>query len=468
MNYELRYKGAETVEVCLAGAGGFGRSLLAQSAAIPLLSVRLVVERDPEIAVAALRSLGYPENSIAVCRDSAEADAAWKSGATIVSDDLATVIDLPFSVLVEATGHPEAGARHARLAVERDRHVAVVSKEVDSVVGPGLALMARERGRVSTPVDGDQPSLLISLISWARILGLEILAAGKSSEYDFVFDPKTGRVTCNGVETAVPELAGTLDGDTTDLPTRVGARARALSMYNQRAVPDLCELSVVANATGLMPDRADLHAPVARIQEVPALFRPEAEGGLFSRKGVLDVFHCLRLPTELSLAGGVFVIVRCGDSETWTMLGEKGHILSPDGRTAMLATPRHLLGVEAVTTLLDAAILNETNGGAEPAHQVDLVAVATANLPAGTVLSMGGHHHTIENVAARMLPARALNDDAPAPFYLAANQTLTRTVPAGETIRMGDLKIAEGSDLLALRRWQDERFFGSNQNGVRE
>ena len=107
----------------------------------------------------------------------------------MVVADSDLVKDLPLDVLVEGTGHPETGALHAKRAVESGWHIVMVSKEVDSVVGPELAARAADIGRVYTPVDGDQPSLLIGLISWARVLGLTILSAGKSSEYDFVYDP---------------------------------------------------------------------------------------------------------------------------------------------------------------------------------------------------------------------------------------------------------------------------------------
>ena len=57
-------------------------------------------------------------------------------------------------------------------------------------------------GVICTPVDGDQPSLLIDLVTWAEVLGMDIIAAGKSSEYDFVFDPASGNVTCAPSDTS--------------------------------------------------------------------------------------------------------------------------------------------------------------------------------------------------------------------------------------------------------------------------
>ena len=61
----------------------------------------------------------------------------------------------------------------------------------------------------------------------------------------------------------------------------VGKRRAMLTSLSHRSVPDLCEMAVVANATGMMPDRPLFHAPVARIDEMPDLFCPKADGGLF-------------------------------------------------------------------------------------------------------------------------------------------------------------------------------------------
>jgi predicted homoserine dehydrogenase-like protein len=91
---------------------------------------------------------------------------------------------------------------------------------------------------------------------------------------------------------------------------------------------------------------------------------------------------------------------------------------------------------------------------------LDLIAVATENLPAGTLLSMGGHHHTIAGVTAEFRPAGALSSRAPAPFYLAADCRLAMSVNQGDEIRMGDLELDGGSHLLNLRGIQDAHFFG--------
>lgn len=461
MNLHRLFAGlGKPVETCLVGAGGFGRSFLAQGLKVPLMRARVAVDLRAEAVAGVLADLGVPAERIRICRSAAQARQAWADDAWIAAEDLAVVLGLPIDVVVEATGHPEAGARHALMAVEADKHVALVSKEVDSVVGPILAHLAAQRGKVVTPVDGDQPSLLIGLISWAQALGFEIVAAGKSSEYDFVFDEATGRLTSNGRTIDVPGFAGTMTLGERDGVDLCAARSALAAALPQRVVPDLCELLVVANAIGLAPDTPPLHAPIARIGEVPSLLCPRDEGGILAGSGRLDVFHCLRRPDEVSFAGGVFVVIRCDDAPTWQLLAEKGHVLGRNRSTAMAYLPRHLLGLEAATSVIGAA-LGRSTGGIDPRPRLDLVARTTEDLPAGTLLTAGGHHHTIAGVTGELIDGVPLAVGSPVPFYLAADRRLARAVPAGRWITCEDLAIDPASTLLALRQRQDRHFFGA-------
>lgn len=461
MNYHDYYAKADRlVETCVVGTGGFGQSFLAQAQRVPLMNARIAVDITADSAASGLRAAGIDPRKIQICESALDAKVAWERGDYIATKDLALVSELPFDVIVEATGQPQAAARHALLAVEAEKHLALVTKELDSVVGPGLKALAAERGRIVTTVDGDQPSLLIGLATWAEVMGFHIIAAGKSSEYDFVFDPSSGRLTSSERAAENVDLEGHWALGERDVNEILAARADAIAAFPQRAVPDLCELMVVANATGLQPDRFDLHAPLARINEVPTIFSHRDDGGILSGDRRLDVFHCLRKPDEISFAGGVFVVIRCDDATSWDMLAQKGHIVSRTGANAMVFLPRHLLGLEAATSILDAAIHQTSGYGSDYQPRYDLIAVATEDLPAGTVLSMGGHHHTISGVTAEFRPATVLTALAPAPFYLAADCRLTTSIAKGQEIRMGDLELQEPSALMQLRRKQDARFFG--------
>jgi predicted homoserine dehydrogenase-like protein len=451
VNHEILFRdlGDRRIRFALTGAkGGFSRTLLGQVPSIRWLDAAILCDLDPEGVVALLRELRYPEGAAVVCEDAEAARAAGRDGRIAVVRDHALLAEVPHDIVVEATGHPEIGARIALTAIERGAHVAMVSKEVDSVVGPHLNRLAADRGLVYTTADGDQPANLIGLVTWARLLGLEVVAAGKSSEYDFVFNPATGRVAWTGRECEAPGLAALWQlGE--DVAKTLAHRAEILAELPQSATPDYCEMNVVANSTGLIPARDTLSYPLCRITELADIFVPRRNGGVLDRTGVVDVFNLIRRPDEVSFGGGVFVIVRCADPATWELLRGKGHVVSRDGSHACIFLPYHIMGVETPLSLLSAVLHGRASGSDRQRVHAVMVARADRDFRAGEVLHMGGHHHVMQDCTALLLPATEAAGVAP--FYLAANKPLRTDVPRGSLIPE-DAVALDGSLLQALRR----------------
>ena len=463
MYYQSLFKrpAEHPIRACLIGAGEFGASFIFQAMNMPHIEVPAVCTRTVTRAVEAYKEAGIPESKIRVCANSEEAAKASAEGLFVVADSFDKLASVPLEVLVESSGAPEVAAIAAEMAIDRGMHVIMVSKETDSVIGPLLAWKAKQKGVVYTTGDGDQPSMLIGLISWARVLGLPVVGAGKSSEYDFVFDPQTKKIDCPGQKQSFdcPGLGALWHLG--ERPSREVVDARAALIGNRlkfRATPDLCEMTVVANATGLKPDRPTFHAPVARMPEMPDLFCPAADGGLFERSGCLDIFNCLRRPDEVSMAGGEFIIVECKDKKSWKVLEAKGHPISRNGKYAALYIPQHLLGVEIGTSILAAATMGHATGGDEIRPVCDMHGRATRDLKKGYTLTVSGHHHDIDGISALMSDATAIGGDAPLPFYLFGNLELLRDVEAGTIIRANDVRLPEDSTLLRLRREQDTLF----------
>jgi predicted homoserine dehydrogenase-like protein len=447
-----------TVRALLIGAGEYGFSFIAQSRRTPGLTVSAVHARRLERGVAAFAHAGLPDQAIAICETSAQAEAALAAGKVVVSSDALMLIELPIDIVVESTGAPEAAAVHADAALRNGKHVAMVSKEADSVVGPLLQRRARAAGLVYTPVDGDQPSLLMQLAMWARLLGLEVLCAGKSSEYDFVFDPALERVSSLDRSVAVPGFPALWDLGERPARGVVRARAEALAAIPQHTVPDLVEMGLVANAMGLAPDVPAFHAPVARTSEVADVLVPAEMGGLLGGSGRVDVVNLLRRPDEPSLAGGVFVVVRCEDRKSWEVLRAKGHVVSRSGEAAMVYRPSHLLGVESATTVLAAVLDGRSSGPEDVQPRFDVVGRTARALPGGTLLTAAGHHHEIQGVEGLLLPARRAEGANPLPFYLMADNSLVRDVPAGTVITAEMVQRPKGSLLWRLRREMEDAF----------
>ncbi|KMZ13511.1 Homoserine dehydrogenase [Candidatus Burkholderia humilis] len=451
MNYEHLFKtlASCTIRMALVSPkGGFGRSLLVQCRAIKSLEIAALCDIDIEGTLATLASLGFSADATVVCNNADDVRNARAAGRIALFGDHLLLNTVELDIVVETTGHPEVSVQIAENALKRGVHVTMATKETDSVVGPYLNRLAIENKVTYTTPDGDQPSNLIGLVTWARVLGFEVIAAGKSSEYDFIYDPAAHTIDYLDQRHEVSLDACWTLGD--DIAATVKARSQALSMLPQSATPDYCEMNVVANSIGFAPAADALNYPLARISELADIFVPKEDGGILERTGVVDVFNCLRRPDDVSFGGGMFVIVRCKDDETWQLLKQKGHLVGKNGRYACIYLPTPDGSRNA-----DEPLFRRT---ARPADgQRSAVAVCAhggarqARLQGGEVFAMGGHHHTIDGATPLLMETSKAEEHGAAPFYFAANKRFIADVKAGDLVPLASLDL-QGSALYAA--WQ--------------
>jgi len=416
---------------------GYGYTLLAQIPKVEHLTLRLISSRNAEQCVAVLKELGYDENLIMVCESKSEIMNAPEE-AIIVTTDYRLTVESDINSLVECTGNTAVSSDIAIAAINRGINVYMVSKETDSICGPYLNQLAAEKGVVYSLVNGDQPRNLIDLCSWARLLGLEIVAAGKSSEYDFVWDPDSGNLSYLDKSENMPDMKSCWRYEG---PETLDARRKLLADYTEVISADLCEMNLVSNITGLVPAAPRLNYPIAKVSELADIFIPAEDGGILTGQGVVDVFYNLRAPDEASFAGGVFIIVKCENENVWELLKGKGHLVSRNGKYACMYLPYHYMGLETPVSI----ILGDFLGiGTHPeCRQVSvLTGVAEIDLPKGTVLKVEGHHHTIDGLIPELLVCSDKTEDI-VPFYLLNGLVLTRDVKAGETITLDAVDISK-------------------------
>lgn len=441
----LRNVAGKTSKVGIIGATrGYGYTLLAQIPSVKNMELRVICSRHTDECMDVLREIGYPEEKIRICSRMDEVENAPEDAILIV-DDSRLVSECGITAMVECTGNTKVSSEAALAALHKGINVYMVSKETDSVCGPLLNQVAAENGVVYALVNGDQPRNLLDLYSWAMLLGLEVVAAGKSSEYDFVWDRETGTFTYldeNGHSEPIPELMDhwyykgkeTLEG-----------RRKLLEKYTGAISADLCEMNLVSNITGLIPAAPALNYPIAKISELANIFIPEEDGGILKQTGVVDVFFNLRGSDEASFCGGEFIIVRCENEKMWDILRGKGHVMSRNGKYACIYYPYHYMGMETPASIL----LGDFMGiGCHPeCRQVSVMAgVAETDIPRGTVLTVHGHHHSIDGLTPELLVRKEAGNAAP--FYLLNGATLLKDVKKGSPVTLEDV------DLTGLDTYQ--------------
>ena len=447
------------VRAGLIGSGTYGISLLAQSLCTARLDISVVCDQDLETAQKACLLAGFPEENISICSNTKEILLAMENGRCAVVEKYELLMDVPLDVVVECTGNPEAGARHAELAIKNGKHVAMVNKEADSVVGPILNRLADKAGVIYTPVDGDQHGLIMGFVSWAACLGLEVVCVGKARPYDFVYDDNSGKVT-NGQETvtlskvekkALDKLQPGGGGHS------IEERRNLLLKLPQIAEADLCESVIAANATGLLPDTPSMHAPIVRITEIADVLSHIDDGGILESNGAIDLVTCLRRQDEAGLGGGVFLVFNCKHDDTWAFVKEKGLLTNHRRTCGVVYRPYHLLGVETPISILCAGLLDLSTGSLHYKPRVDLVCRAKKDIKAGSLLQFNDRKFgdLLEHL---VLPFDPIDIDSPIPFYMAAGNQLAVDVPAGSLLTYGMIQEPENSRLWELRKQQDRTF----------
>lgn len=429
--------GKRTKAGIIGATRGYGYTLLAQIPHVKQMDLRAVCSRHPEECAAVLKEIGYKEERMVVCETREQIQSAPEEAILIVSD-YRLVMECGITALVECTGNTAVSSDAALSALRRGINVYMVSKETDSICGPYLNQEAAKNGVVYALVNGDQPRNLVDLYSWAMLLGLEITAAGKASEYDFVWDQDSQELTYTDGSGRKKQLPGMQDCWRYKGKETLNARRELLEDYMEVISADLCEMNLVSNITGLLPAAPCLNYPVAKVSELADIFIPEEEGGILKKTGVVDVFCNLREKDEASFCGGEFIIVKCENRKMWDLLKEKGHIVSRNGKYACIYYPYHYMGLETPVSIL----LGDQMGiGTHPeCRQVSiLTGAADRDLPRGTVFTVQGHHHAIDGLTPELLERKEAGHAAP--FYLLNGAVLKRDVKKGALITLEDVDL---------------------------
>lgn len=120
----LRARASSPIRVGIIGCGKFGSMFLAQARRTTGMHVVGVADRDVARARRSLIHVGWPETM----QSARSVDEAAASATTCVTDDADALIRSPsLDVLIEATGSPPAGVRHALAAIEHGKHLVMVN-----------------------------------------------------------------------------------------------------------------------------------------------------------------------------------------------------------------------------------------------------------------------------------------------------------------------------------------------------
>ncbi len=441
---EERASAGRPLRVALIGAGKFGSMYLAQARHTPGIHVVAIADLAPDRAKASLARVGWPAEAFAA-RSLAE---AGRGGTTCVTDDAAAAIASPeVEIVIDATGSPSAGIRHALACCAHGKHVVMVNVEADALAGPLLARRAREAGVVYSLAYGDQPALICELVDWCRTAGFEVVAAGKGTRYLPAYHESTPA-------TVWPHYGFT--------PEQVAAGDFNAQMFNSflDGTKSAIEMAAVANATGLAPASGGLAFPPCGVDDLPRVLKPRDEGGHLEHVGQVEVISSLERdgrPVFRDLRWGVYVTFRAGarqgEDYVRRCFGEYGFPTDPSGRYSAMYKPTHAIGLELGISVASAGLRREPTGSAT-GWRGDVVATAKRALAAGETLDGEGGY----TVYGRLAPAADSLKLGALPLGLAHGVRLRRAVAAHAPVRWDDVDFDPANDTVRFRREMEAAF----------
>jgi predicted homoserine dehydrogenase-like protein len=423
---QAQLKAGSPVRVGLIGAGKFGSMFLSQVPTSPGIMVTAIADLSPQNARAACENVGWSDDLIHSTRFT---DNAIEM---IACDDV--------DVVVEATGNPSAGIRHARAAIAASKHIVMVNVEADVLAGPLLARQASEAGVVYSLAYGDQPALICEMVDWARTCGFEVLAAGKGTKYLPKFHQST------------PDTVWEYRGVSPEAAKIGGMNAQMFNSFIDGTKSGI-EMAAVSNATGLVPAPSGLKFPPLGVEDLPKM--SVGPQGLHHRGQVEVVSSVHRDGTtvENNLRWGVYVVFEAPNAYTTRCFKEYGVTVDASGKVAALHRPFHLIGLELNVSILSAALRGEPTGG-PTGFFADVVATAKRDLLPGDVLDGEGGY----TVWGKVMPAEESLRIGGLPIGLASHLKIVRHVAAGNPVSWGDVEINKADEAYLFRREMEKVF----------
>jgi len=428
------------LRIGVIGAGKFGAMYIAQVPKTPGIHLVGIADLSPANAMENLKRVGWDSEKYSAV----SLDKALKENRTHVGEDWRALVSHPgIDIIIEATGNPPAAVEHALAAFRNRKHVVMVTVEADAFCGPLLARKAAEAEVVYSLAYGDQPAIICDLVDWARAAGFPVVAAGRGHKWLPHFAQST------------PETVWGYYGLTPEQAKTGGLNPKMFNSFLDGSKPAL-EMTAVCNATGLTPAPGGLLFPPGSVDEIPALMRPKAEGGVLDHKGQVEVVSSLRVdgtPISYDIRFGVFVVFE-GESEyIQRCFSEYGVKTDPSGRYACMYKRWHLIGLEVGISVASVGLRGEPTGCAT-AWRADAVALAKKNLLPGEILDGEGGY----TVVGRLMPAADSLAQHCLPLGLAHGWKLLRPVSAGQPVRWSDVAFDANSTAVRVRREMEQSF----------
>ncbi len=416
------YKG--NINIAFIGCGKFISMFLSQYNQLKKIKIDTIVDLDIERAKSNCIKSGLKKETVEKIN---------------FVNSLDSILNRDIEIFIEATGNPIAGTQHAYKVIQSKKNIIMVNVEADVLCGKYLSDLAKENNVIYSMAYGDQPSLILEQIEWARLNGFFVTCAGKGTKYHPSFEYST------------PENVWNNYGMTAGEAKNAGMNPK---MFNSFVTGDKSsiEMAAVANASGLKCPKNGLTYPPVGVYDIANKLIPKDNGGLIDYEGQVEVISSIdrnKIQIENDLRWGVYIVIKAQNNYVKDCFKEYGMVTDNSGEYSAIWRPYHYVGLELAQSIYSIA-LDKKSTGHTKFFNADVVSIAKKDLSSGEILDGEGGFTS----RGRLVTSRNSVDSNFLPLGLSDGAKIKKSIKKDEFIKIDDVEIDWNQEVLKAREYQ--------------
>jgi len=415
----------EPIRIAFIGCGKFVSMFLAQYNHLDKIQIDSIVDLNIEQAKKNCTNSGLEETTISEIN---------------FSKSLDEILDRNIEIFIEATGNPIVGTVHAVKIIKNKKHVILVNVEADITCGKYLSDIAKENGVICSMAYGDQPSLIIEQIEWARLNGFSVVCAGKGTKYHPTFEYST------------PDTVWGHYGLTKERAEKESGMNP--KMFNSFLCGDksAIEMCAVSNAANLKCPSNGLAFPPIGVYDIAKKLIPKQEGGLIDFDGQVEVISSIDLnkndiPNDLRW--GVYIVIKAKNEYVKNCFKDYGMVTDSSGNYSAIWRPYHYIGLELAQSIYSIALDNRATGFTKK-YNADVASYAKKDLKIGDKLDGEGGFCA----RGKLITSQKSKDEKILPLGLTDNAILKKNINKDQVIRLEDVELNLPKEVIEARDYQ--------------
>tara|TARA_B100001113_G_scaffold240989_1_gene198171 strand:- start:120 stop:1412 length:1293 start_codon:yes stop_codon:yes gene_type:complete len=356
------------------------------------------------------------------------------------SNSLDSILDRDIDIFIEATGNPIVGTVHATKIIKSKKNIILVNVEADVTCGKYLSDLAKKNNVICSMAYGDQPSLILEQIEWARLNGFLIVCAGKGTKYHPDFEYST------------PETVWGYYGLTKE-------RAEEESGMNPKMFNSfLCgdksaiEMCAVSNAADLKCPENGLTFPPIGVYDIAKKLIPKKDGGLIDFEGQVEVISSIDINKKdiaNDLRWGVYVVIKGQNQYVKNCFKDYGMVTDETGSFSAIWRPYHYIGLELAQSIYSIALDKKATGFTKK-YNAEVASIAKKDLKIGDKLDGEGGFCA----RGKLITSVKSKKEKLLPLGLTDNAIVKKDILKDEVIKLDDVELNLPTEVIEARQYQ--------------